>query len=552
MLTLGLSTLTSLTGLLTAGITDEFKKLLQPQVLVSTAIVCALQLALIVPDRQLAQLAALGTTWQIALGSLVFFVTAYLVGSFSGFFLDVVSGKAFARSPIVGRLALRYQRWRFERMRRLLHREERADRERATFALAFDFPREVDHLAPTGLGNVLMGTWSYVHEQYGAGVDALWPVMNIVLDQAKEDSLRGRLRASQEALNFLAGISVLLLLTAMEVTAARAVLDGCREWQKLLIADATLLACSLVTYFAAVQKARDWGRDVRLAFHLYLDAAAAQLGLVAIPRDKIADRKERWRRVAEWMTLGAVDLRNPDAPKGGYRQPEERPSWYAAAEASITLRSPPGTTAAATSRASTATGLGTARAAHGVYYDYVITITNAEEREVRGAFLGVTDARLDADIAAPAGRVYGPGDSSDGVAIASRRAADGALVWPLRLLWSRAAWQLEYSAGSDHLIISVSPPSAKVIAVERPDEGESLDVLIDIGPDGGDLEISVEAKRGKVLGDPVTPRLVGGDRRSLPPVAADARGSEAARTWRVIGVPGGHQVQFDVPYRDQE
>jgi hypothetical protein len=313
---LSLPVLSSLTELLTGTVTDEFKKLIQPASLVAAAIFMALNLVLIFPPLIAHRIApavaleALPAAWQIALGTLTLFALGYLINSLGGFFLDVLNGNAFRKSPLVYAWLRECQKRVFTNLQKKLNPPESGaepdsnEQARAAYQLAYEFPREETELAPTSLGNILLSGSSYIWHQYGVHLDTIWSAMSLVLKEDEE--LSKRLREGRDALTFLASLMVLLLVVAIELVVVGSVL--LQPLHAILGVPAILLAAYAV-YRAAAHKAMAWSRDVRTAFDLYLDAVAeGKLKLKPLPLQKFEDRKDRWKAVSRWLAYGATDL----------------------------------------------------------------------------------------------------------------------------------------------------------------------------------------------------------------------------------------------------
>ncbi len=104
--------LSAFTELISGYVTEEFKKLLKPSALVTSAVFLALNLVVILPPlravgfRPVVALERLSTAWQVALGTLLLFALAYVTNSLGASFLSLASGTAFRGSPIVGQGAL--------------------------------------------------------------------------------------------------------------------------------------------------------------------------------------------------------------------------------------------------------------------------------------------------------------------------------------------------------------------------------------------------------------------------------------------------------------
>ena len=329
--------LSSLAGLFSGTVTDEFKKLIQPQSLVAAAVFLALNLTLILPElvrRRVpfaTTLAGLSTAWDVLLATLVLFILGYLVNCLGNFFLNILSGTTLRDSPLVGQTLISWQQNKFQQLQDTTADNTKSDSERsaAAYRLATEFPRDKEGVAPTRLGNVLLNAASYTLHQYGAHLDTVWPVLNLALKD-KDASLHGRIREQQESLLFFASLTVLLLVVAGErllllpwlLTPAEPGTYVTRGFPWL--APALLVAAAYGVYGAALQKAHVWNNDIRLAFDLYLASADDMLKLHQLPVQAFETRRERWRHVSEWLIYGA------SAIKGYPNIPEQQELWYVA------------------------------------------------------------------------------------------------------------------------------------------------------------------------------------------------------------------------------
>jgi hypothetical protein len=304
--------LSALTELLSGSVTEEFKKLLKPSMLVASAVFLTLNLVLILPVLRalgagpVVALDQLSTAWQIALGTLLLFALAYVLNSLGGAFLALTSGACLRDSPIVGELLRKLQKRTYTRLCRTV-KEGSTGQEGAlaTQRLAIEFPDE-DALAPTRLGNVLAGTSAYIKNRYGVQLSTIWPFMDIVL-QKEDTTLRDQLNENRDALIFLATLSSLLGIVAVELALVN--LAASRPWQALWAL--AIVAVAYLTYGAGILKARAWGTDVCTAFELYLDKVGEKLSLVALEKTKWKDARDRWQGVSKWLAYGGSALTWP-------------------------------------------------------------------------------------------------------------------------------------------------------------------------------------------------------------------------------------------------
>ena len=378
-----LPVLSSITDQLTGTVSDAFKKLVQPHSLVAAAIFLTLNLVLVVPSLMLRRvpfalaLAALPTAWQIALGVLALIALGYLINSLGAFFLNIVNGNAFRDSPLIGALML----WRQQRKYAALVTQEQTatpgstTQSRAAYTLRYEFPRNPAWLGLTRLGNVLLSVASYTSAQYGVHLESLWTVMDLVL-KTKDPDLHGRLRDGQEALIFLASLTVLLGVVAVEV----AVIHLAAQQPLQALWALVLIAVAGAVYSAATQKALARSRDIRAAFDLYLDAMAQQLGLHALDTRS----KQSWRAVSEWLVFYEDNARQVE-----WYTPDPEPAVSHSPMISVQKRS---ITADRTKTWSNACR------SYGLAIDYLFTISYAggaaSNLPAQGCFLLVSDSRI--------------------------------------------------------------------------------------------------------------------------------------------------------------
>jgi hypothetical protein len=326
----GLPVFSALTDLVTSTFTDQFKKLIQPAPLVAASIFATLQFVLFYPP--LAEhypaitwwIASLPTVWQVVLGTLLFLSLGYLLGSLSDFFLSVASGSALHDSPLVGAAMIKRQQNQFKNATKIACRGGAADdtaRARALRRLAYQFPRAKEDVAPTRLGNVLANLGDYTWHQYGAAFSVVWPLLDLKLKE-KNEALRSQLDDNRTALAFLATMSVLMGLVAVEI----AIVNLVQQQPLPALLGAILFAVvAYLVYAAGVLKAEAWSRGVRTAFDLYLEEVGTELGLRAhSERDAEQKRKERWEKVSRWLTYGATKINEL-----GWEVDQQEHDWYA-------------------------------------------------------------------------------------------------------------------------------------------------------------------------------------------------------------------------------
>lgn len=475
-----LPVLSSLTELLTGTVTDEFKKLLQPAALVAAAIFLTLNLALILPalvDGGIAPFVALErlpVAWQLALGTLVLLALGYLTNSLRGSFLSILNGNAFRNSPLVYARLKKKQQDAFDRLKTEVEKRPVTDEQkRAAYQLAYEFPRDREALAPTRLGNVLLSVSSYTWYQYSAHLDTLWPLMDPVL-QAKDEKLHARVNDSRASLTFLSSVSVLLGVVAVELVIVGLAFQ--RPLHAILGVPAMLIA-AYVVYRAAVKEALAWGRNMRTAFDLHLDALEGELGLRALPGESFTDRRKRWEDVSTWLAYGAVKFK-------GSGQAKQDVGWYKAPPAPVFEVKHPSTISVEKHRVFRSgptpdLDSPSTKWFYGQAVDYVFMIANMETgwdaRSAVGACLLVTDSKLltgqkkvqgELFVAAPSAAAP-PSGKGKKIEAKWHLGDPPALFWPLGEIPARSSYVLRYTARDDEVIVEVSPDGTADLEIKE-------------------------------------------------------------------------------------
>jgi hypothetical protein len=97
---------------------------------------------------------------------------------------------------------------------------------------------------------------------------------------AKDAKLNDKIAASYDSLIFLATLTVLMVIVAIEVVFAQLIFGS---WEAALWSIALLILAYLF-YRAAILQADSWGRGTRTAFDLYLDDAGDLLDLLQLDK----------------------------------------------------------------------------------------------------------------------------------------------------------------------------------------------------------------------------------------------------------------------------
>ena len=403
-----LPAISSLVSLLSGSITGLKDLVTNATSLIAAAYFGLLHLAIIFPPLRdsgflpIVAFERLPTVWQVVLGTLIFSTLAFILSVMGQSLLGLVNGRVL--SDHVPELASKLKDGQAERFHQLWNTVEGEASnedwaaEDAADKLAYEFPDEERDLAPTRLGNILLSPASYTYRQYGARLDTIWPILARKIDA----DFRKQIDGEMEAIIFLATMSVLSVVAALELALALAWFGD--SWWSWLWCPVLVLA-AIVFYYATFPKARAWGLGIRTAFDQDLALAAKELGL----RDDLTDPQEkqkRWREVSGWLSIGI--LRVPPDSRLVFKEPQEEDKplatpqldWYETPKAAkpLTVKYPPNVTVSSHSAVTdewpnTLVSERSWRSA-GQEMAYVIAVTNQGEQRVKGTHLQVVDTRL--------------------------------------------------------------------------------------------------------------------------------------------------------------
>ena len=130
-----------------------------------------------------------------------------------------------------------------------------------------DYPNNSSLVLPTHLGNVIRAFETYTTRQYGAGAISLWPRLAGVLDPSVVQTLDN----AKMAFDFMINSAFLTLVLAAMSTAAGLmwkppVADSLyRPWEVWAF---VFFFLSYLSYIAAINRAREWGTQVKSGFDL--------------------------------------------------------------------------------------------------------------------------------------------------------------------------------------------------------------------------------------------------------------------------------------------
>ena len=402
-----LPAISSLVSLLSGSITGLKDLVTKATSLIAAAYFALLHLVLVFPPLRdsgflpIVAFERLPTVWQVVLGTFIFFTLAYVLTVMAQSFLNLVNGQALQdRVPVLPARLRRGQVARFKQLWTTIVEEadnnENWEAENAADRLAYEFPDEERDIAPTRLGNILLSPASYTYRQYGARLNTIWPI----LERKVNEELRKQITGEMEAITFLATMSILSVLIALEMVLV--VVWFGDSWWSLLWCPVLLLV-ALVFYYVTFPKARAWGLGIRTAFDQHLDLAADELGLMKLTDPE--EKQQRWRDVSAWLSIGA--LRKPSPGMTIKTPPPEAPlraqgtNWYkapAAAAEPLSVKHPPNVTVSAHSEVvATWPNIPLPNGGWqlaGREIIYVIAVTNEGKKPVKGTSLRVMDTRL--------------------------------------------------------------------------------------------------------------------------------------------------------------
>lgn len=471
------SILTSIGSLLSGTVKEEFGKLFQPASLVAAALFVTLNLILINPflvEQRVyfaLVLQSMGDVAQLALLTLLILALGYLISSLGPAVLALVTGATVRDNRLVQATFARWEKERFQALQDDLKVKDESLQARALHRLAFEFPREVQRIAPNRLGNAIDSAASYTWEQHGAALDTLWPVMETVLKE-KNPEMLARIQQNRTSLTFFASLIVLLIVTLLEVLLLRLFL-GRPGAVATIVIGALLLLAAYLFYNAAVRTALGWSQDVRAAFDLYTSQVETNLALrplASFELEQKQKRKDRLQGVSWWLAHGAIKF--PDGTP--LKEPARDPDWYHAkpeAAPALTLVTAPGLKTQ--SRRHVVEEWKQHRVSKHEYrlpgriVDYLLAVSNEQSGQgahaVQGSFLIAQDSGLPTLPGTVDGTLAGTGAGSAGLApgaIQSQRlpGIPEALLWDLGEIPPQASRLLHYSVAYDPRV-RISPPA---------------------------------------------------------------------------------------------
>lgn len=173
------------------------------------------------------------------------------------------------------------------------------------------YPNRSTLVLPTRLGNVIRAFETYTDRQYGAGTIALWPRLQGVLD----GSFAQALDAAQTAFSFMINSAFLTLVLAMLSTAFGTIWhppEAGAHYQAWMGLTVLFLTLSYLSYLGAINRAGEWGTQVKSAFDLYRLTLLDRLGYKIKPAD-LTDERRMWR-VINYKFAFPDERTYPDLP----------------------------------------------------------------------------------------------------------------------------------------------------------------------------------------------------------------------------------------------
>jgi hypothetical protein len=176
-----------------------------------------------------------------------------------------------------------------------------------------EYPDERDLVLPTRLGNVIRAFETYTTRQYGMPAIQAWPRLQAVVDASFANSVD----AAKTAFDFMINAAFLSALFSVSLVAAGLIwknplqLRAYQDW----IGWAIVSVCvSYLFYLGAINRAAEWGVQVKAAFDLYRLPLLKKLGFAHEPAD-LAEERRMWQ-IINYKFAFPDDRAYPDLPYG--------------------------------------------------------------------------------------------------------------------------------------------------------------------------------------------------------------------------------------------
>jgi uncharacterized repeat protein (TIGR01451 family) len=176
-----------------------------------------------------------------------------------------------------------------------------------------EYPNKSTLVLPTRLGNVIRAFETYTDRQYGAGSIAIWPRLQGVLSP----SVAQALDAAQAPFNFMINSSFLALVLALLSVVFGIIWSPPKSgahYQPWMGQTAVFLALFYLSYLGAINRAYEWGVQIKSAFDLYRFALLKQLGYETKPVD-LSEERRMWQ-VINYKFAFPDERTYPDLPYG--------------------------------------------------------------------------------------------------------------------------------------------------------------------------------------------------------------------------------------------
>jgi hypothetical protein len=219
-----------------------------------------------------------------------------------GAVVQLYEGAPLRLAPLapIGRLLVRWQRRRFDRVQHVIDDESQSESDRfdATFALDRYFPRDREGLAPTSFGNMRLAAERHSFQRWHLNHVAVWPHVENLLSPQEAEVLAD---ARSDLAFFLNG-SLLSTLTGIAVIVDALVHDPAPAWYLDALTCAAPFALAALAYYAAWSVALlRWGDVIRADIDLHRLEVYEKLGLRR-PLDFSDERLIAWHLNATLLT----------------------------------------------------------------------------------------------------------------------------------------------------------------------------------------------------------------------------------------------------------
>lgn len=166
-----------------------------------------------------------------------------------------------------------------------------------------DYPKEIDWVLPTRLGNTIRNFETYANRQYGMRSITLWPRLIAKIDPSYAASID----SAKASFDFMLNSSALsVLLTLLLLLAGLGFPIRLAENVNLPFWIAQIVVFALLGYLFydwSIGTANAWGNMVKGAFDLYRWELLKQMGYAQTPTNK-TDERQLWEAIYFEMAFG--------------------------------------------------------------------------------------------------------------------------------------------------------------------------------------------------------------------------------------------------------